>query len=205
MYLLTGDYQSVTICQLPLYHLFAMNVTMGPALFGGCKMVMLPKFEPKVFVSTLEKYKVIVDLWCFFLFSFSIYFFLPSQPTFLHLAPPLVSFLANNDSVTADHLSSLEHIVAAAAPSGPSLIAAFKAKAPKGVVYREGWGMTETSPLVMITPLDDELNGSCGVLAPNAEAKVIDLNTGESLGPNERGELCVKGVHVSMCTYVYSK
>ena len=53
-----GRYQSVTVCQLPLYHLFAMNVTMGPALYGGAKMVMLPKFEPAMFASAIEKYRV---------------------------------------------------------------------------------------------------------------------------------------------------
>ncbi len=53
--------------------------------------------------------------------------------------------------------------------------------------------MSETSPIVMMTPLDDEVNGSCGVLAPNAEAKIIELSTGASLGPGQRGELAVRG------------
>ena len=56
--------------------------------------------------------------------------------------------------------------------------------------------MTETSPIVHITPLNDEKNGSCGALVPNAEAKVVDLNTGEDLGVNQRGELLVKGPQV---------
>ena len=79
------------------------------------------------------------------------------QPTFLHLAPPLVSFLASHDSVSPSTLSSLEHVVVAAAPSGPELIRKFKSRAPEGVVYREGWGMSETSPIALMTPLDDEV------------------------------------------------
>lgn len=82
-----------------------------------------------------------------------------------------------------------------AAPSGPALIKSFKEKVPR-VIYREGWGMTETSPIVLMTPLDDEINGSCGVVMPNAEAKVVDLETGEDLGPNQRGELLTKGLQV---------
>ncbi len=85
----------------------------------------------------------------------------------------------------------------AAAPSGPSLIAKFKSKAPHGVVYREGWGMSETSPIVLVTPQNDEINGSCGVVVPNTEVKVIDVTNGETLGPNQRGELCVKGPQVA--------
>jgi long-subunit acyl-CoA synthetase (AMP-forming) len=56
--------------------------------------------------------------------------------------------------------------------------------------------MSETSPLVHVTPLDKELNGSCGLLVPNTYAKIVDLNTGEPVGPNTRGELCVKGPQV---------
>ena len=41
--------------------------------------------------------------------------------------------------------------------------------------------MTETSPLVTMTPMnkDKEQNGACGVLIPNTEAKIVDINTGE--------------------------
>lgn len=56
--------------------------------------------------------------------------------------------------------------------------------------------MTETSPIVMMTSLTDEVNGSCGKLVPNTIAKVVDLNTGEPLGPHERGELCAKGPQI---------
>ncbi len=164
------SYQSSTLNVLPIFHMFAMNVTMTPTLYAGGKFVILPKFEPHLMVDALERF----------------------PPTFLHLAPPLVSFLASSPDVTPRHLASLEHIVAAAAPSGPALIKQFKSKAPH-VVYREGWGMSETSPIVLMTPLNGERNGSCGILAPNSEAKVIDLNTGEALGPNQRGELCCRG------------
>ena len=56
--------------------------------------------------------------------------------------------------------------------------------------------MTETSPLVLVTPERIAKIGSCGVLLPNTEGKIVDLDTGDALGPNERGELCVKGPQV---------
>eukprot|EP00095_Tigriopus_kingsejongensis_P000194 maker-scaffold41_size498431-snap-gene-1.20 protein:Tk00194 transcript:maker-scaffold41_size498431-snap-gene-1.20-mRNA-1 annotation:"probable 4-coumarate-- ligase 1-like" len=166
--------QPTTICVLPLYHCYAMNVTMVPTLYCGGKLVILPKFDPKTFIQALQRYK----------------------PTFLHLAPPLVSFCATHPDVKPHHLESIEHIVVAAAPSGPSLIKKFKDKAPSNVVYREAWGMTETSPIATMTSLSDEHNGSCGKLSPNTVAKVVDLNTGEALGPNQRGELCIKGPQI---------
>ena len=57
--------------------------------------------------------------------------------------------------------------------------------------------MTETSPIVTLAPKEDLKIGSCGVLLPNTEAKIVDLESGEPLGPNLRGELCVKGPQVS--------
>ncbi len=57
--------------------------------------------------------------------------------------------------------------------------------------------MTETCSLFTVTPLDEEVSGSFGVLLPNNEAKIVDPKTGRSLGPHAKGELYVRGPHVS--------
>ena len=59
------------------------------------------------------------------------------------------------------------------------------------------WGMTELSPLALVTPENIAKIGSCGVLIPNTEGKIVDLDSGKALGPNQTGELCVKGPQVS--------
>ena len=84
----TRDEREVTLCVLPMYHVFAMNVTMSNMLWRGGKLVTLPMFEPSMFLSAL----------------------LTHRPTYLHLAPPLVQFLANHPSVTEDHLASLHTV-----------------------------------------------------------------------------------------------
>merc|ERR1719361_1676024 len=56
--------------------------------------------------------------------------------------------------------------------------------------------MTELSPVVLMTKVSMFKAGSCGVLLPNTEAKVVSLTTGETLGPNETGELCFRGPQV---------
>jgi acyl-CoA synthetase (AMP-forming)/AMP-acid ligase II len=48
----------VTLCILPLYHIYALNVTMGPLLFSGGKLVCIHKFDHKKFINALEKYRV---------------------------------------------------------------------------------------------------------------------------------------------------
>ena len=62
--------------------------------------------------------------------------------------------------------------------------------------------MTETSPVGLMTPNTDEVIGSCGIAVPNTEVKIVDLTTGENLGPNQTGELCIKGPQVSFISHI---
>ena len=64
--------------------------------------------------------------------------------------------------------------------------------------------MTETSPIVTLAPKEDLKIGSCGVLFPNTQAKIVDLESGEPLGPNQRGELCVKGPQIIYVNFTIS-
>jgi len=168
------DLEQTTVCVLPMYHIFAMNVTMSSMLWHGGKTVTVPMFEPIMFLKTL----------------------LDHRPTTLHLAPPLVGFLANHPAVTADHLASLQTIVVGAAPAGQALIDLFHKRAPH-VRFREGYGMTEMSPAVTFTRLTMvSTGGSSGQLLPNTSMKVIDLASGEEKGAGETGELCFQGPQV---------
>lgn len=97
--------------------------------------------------------------------------------------------------VKEEHLESVEFIMVAAAPLGRALIDKFMKKFPN-IKLREGYGMTELSPVATFTSLDKLVYGSCGITIPNTELKIADLNTGEPLGPNQRGELCVRGPQV---------
>lgn len=54
---------------------------------------------------------------------------------------------------------------------------------------------TETSPLALYTPKKEIVIGSCGILAPNMQAKIID-ESGKLLGYGQRGELCLQGPNI---------
>jgi len=169
------EQEEVTVCVLPIFHIFAMNVTMSNILWNGGKMVTVPMFEPNMFLKTLLDYR----------------------PTFLHLAPPLVGFLASHPAVTPEHLASVHTIFVGAAPAGPALINKFHSKAPN-VRFREGFGMTEMAPAITFTRgnLADNKLGSTGQLLPNTRMKVLDLTTGEEMLAGETGELCFQGPQV---------
>ena len=80
--------EEVTVCVLPLFHILAINGTMSNMLWRGGKLVTLPRFDPDLFLSAVATFR----------------------PTFLHLAPPLVQFLANHPAVTQHHLASLHTV-----------------------------------------------------------------------------------------------
>ena len=60
----------------------------------------------------------------------------------------------------------------------------------------EGYGLTETSPVVSINPLDGRVRyGSIGMPVSSTDVKIVDED-GQSVPQGERGELCVKGPQV---------
>src|ERR1043165_8554552 len=84
-------------------------------------------------------------------------------------------------------------ILSRAAPLGSELSRECMARIGCGI--RQGYGMTETSPVTHSSPADPAKAklGSVGPPAPNTECKLVDPATGAELGPNEEGELCVRG------------
>jgi len=91
-------------------------------------------------------------------------------------------------------MSSLEWIVSAAAPLGEEAERA--AEARLGTRVKQAWGMSELSPLGTFNHDATARSASVGPLVPSTEGKVIDPDTGTSLGPDESGELCIKGPQV---------
>ncbi|KAK8743688.1 hypothetical protein OTU49_001211, partial [Cherax quadricarinatus] len=171
----TDGYQEVFMGLLPYFHIYGMVTCMGLSLLCGAKSVTLPNFDPKLFVDVLEKHKI----------------------SYLHSVPPVVSFLAHHPLVKPEHLSHTHTVSSGAAPAGSTLINNFIKKFGSEIIFQEGYGMTETSPVTHLTPKDNHVVGSIGVVIPNTMAKIIDISTGEAIGPNEgEGELCIKGPQV---------
>ena len=61
----------------------------------------------------------------------------------------------------------------------------------------EGYGLTETSPVVTINPGNNNQIGTIGLPVPGTEVKVID-DAGKTLPSGEAGELCVRGPQVML-------
>jgi acyl-CoA synthetase (AMP-forming)/AMP-acid ligase II len=85
-----------------------------------------------------------------------------------------------------------------AAPLGEAVARACEQRI--GCVIQQVYGLSETSPATHANP-DDPANiklASVGPCVPNTECKVVDLASGEALGPNQQGELCMRGPQVML-------
>jgi acyl-CoA synthetase (AMP-forming)/AMP-acid ligase II len=162
------------IAVLPLFHIYGLVVILNKGLCAGATIVTMPRFELEQFLQAVQDHRV----------------------TMAHVVPPIVLALTNNPIVDNYDLSSLHTIFSGAAPLGEALTRSFIDRF--GCKVRQGYGMTETSPVTHSSPADamQVKFGAVGVCAPNTECKIIDLETGEARGPNLEGEICVRGPQV---------
>jgi acyl-CoA synthetase (AMP-forming)/AMP-acid ligase II len=159
---------------LPFFHIYGMTVIMNAALSNGATIVTLPRFDLEQFLKTLQDYRI----------------------TRAHVVPPIVLALAKHPLVSQFDLSSLRTIMSGAAPLGEEL--SRECAQRLNVLMKQGYGMTELSPVSHVTPDEPEkvVYGSAGVALPNTECKIVDVSSGEAQEVGARGELCIRGPQV---------
>jgi acyl-CoA synthetase (AMP-forming)/AMP-acid ligase II len=159
---------------LPFFHIFGLQVLMNNTLRNGITCVTMPRFDLELFLRFIQDYRI----------------------THLYLVPPVVLALAKHPLVDQYDLSSLRYILSGAAPLDGAIQQAVAARLHVPAV--QGYGMTETSLAIALTPPDSASVkvGAAGVLIPNLEGKVVDPLTGAELGAHEHGELLVRGPNI---------
>ena len=159
-----------TLGVLPFFHIYGLVVIMNVSLHLGATVVTMPRFELEQCLATLQKYRV----------------------SYAYVVPPIVLALAKSPVVDNYDLSSVKRLFSGAAPLPPEVARAAAARLGCGMT--QGYGMTETSP---VTHCTRAINApGIGPAVPNTESKVVAIGTGAELGPNEEGEICVRGLQV---------
>jgi len=169
----------------------------------GAHTICLPRFDPATYLKAVREHKVKKILVINSLFP-NIYLLHYNmtvfQPTILHLVTPLMGLLASSSDYGPKEFENVHTIVGAAAPIGSALIQKLLQKAGKSILFQEGYGLTETSPGVTVLGRDSKKAkvGSCGTLIPSTLGKILTTDDGpkRNLGPNTRGEICLKGPQV---------
>ena len=113
-----------------------------------------------------------------------------------------MQFLGAHPSVTSNYFKTVRFVTSGAGPIGQSDAQRVLDKAGH-LHFIQGYGLTETSPLVSILHRGSTNLSSSGIPIPNTLVKFIKED-GTSIGQGEIGELCVKGPQVSSC-FIYLK
>jgi long-chain acyl-CoA synthetase len=163
----------VMVTALPLYHIFALTVcALLMTKIGGCQLLIVNPRDIPGFVKTLKK----------------------SRFTLMSGVNTLYNALAHAEGIKEVDFSQL--IFAVSGGMATQEAVARKWKEISGQPIVEGYGLSETSPVVCANRLDIvDFTGTIGYPLPSTDVSVRSTD-GAILPFGERGELCVKGPQV---------
>jgi len=159
---------------LPFFHIYGQTVIMNLGLYSGATTVTVPRFDLELCLDLLQKHRI----------------------SYANIVPPIALALAKHPVVDKYDLSALRTLFSGAAPLGEELAQLCGRRLNCRTI--QGYGLTETSPVTHATrAMGPRLKlGGIGPPLPNTEAKVVDLAAGAELGPNQEGEICIRGPQV---------
>lgn len=162
------------IAVLPFFHIFAMTVCMNVPLVNGVKVVMLPRYEKIPLLKLIAR----------------------TKPSIFPAVPTLSHALATAPELDKYDVSSIKIAISGGAALPNETKIAF-AKATGGRVA-EGYGLTETAPVLACSPLHGEgKDNSIGQPMPGTDIQFVSVeDPTRFVAPGERGELVAKGPQV---------
>src|SRR5690625_1241608 len=169
----TEEGKEVVLGVLPLFHVYGMTTLMNLSIMLGSKLILLPKFDAKETLETIEK----------------------QRPTLFPGAPTIYVGLLNHPDMHKFDLSSIEACISGSAPLPVEIQQNFE-KVTGGKLV-EGYGLTESSPVTHANFVwGKRVNGSIGVPWPDTDSKIVKIGTEEEAEIGEVGEIVVKGPQV---------
>ncbi|MDP4003820.1 class I adenylate-forming enzyme family protein [Methylobacterium sp. NEAU K] len=166
--------QRASLLVIPLFHVTGCHASLGSALYGGHRLVMMHRWDAREALDLIEA----------------------EGCTGAGGVPTIAWQLASAAREAGRTLPSLETVTYGGAPAAGDLVRALGEAFPN-VTAATGWGMTETSATFTHHQGEDYLAhpDSCGPPLPVCEVRIVDL-LGQDLAPGSVGELCVKGPNV---------
>jgi len=166
--------QEKMLAVLPFFHVFSMTVQMNLSFNLGAELVMLPKFDLKQTLQTIDKEK----------------------PTIFAGVPTLYKAIVDSKETKNYDLSSLKLCLSGGAALPEPTMKAWKSLT--GLDLVEGYGLSETSPIVIANPINGEKKqNSIGMPLPKTEVKITNLEFPDQTVPIKvEGEICLRGPQI---------
>jgi long-chain acyl-CoA synthetase len=165
----------VMLTALPIFHAFGMSVCMNFPIRIGAAMAIIPNpRDIPGLIDAMEKHRV----------------------TVAPLTPAHFNAIAQAPGIERRDLTSIRVCTSGSAPLSLDVLERFERLTGSRIC--EGFGLTETSPLTHVNPMQGTRKvGTVGVPVPNTDARIVDAETGTTEMPlGEPGELLVRGPQV---------
>jgi long-chain acyl-CoA synthetase len=166
--------REVTLAVLPLFHVYGLTLCMLMTVLLAGRLVLVPRFD-------LETVLAVIDT---------------ERPTLFPGVPPIYQALLDSPRTRRHDLSSLRACVSGAMKLPADTQQRFERVTGGRLV--EGYGMTESSPATLCSPLRGPRKpGSVGLPLPGTHARIVDPDDPTvTVAVGEPGELAVKGPQV---------
>lgn len=163
----------VFVGALPWFHIYGQTAVLNTGVYKAASIIVFARWDVEAVMKAIEKYKANV----------------------FHGVPLMYIAIINHPKVSKFNLKSLEVCISGAAPLPVAVREKFEQLT--GAKLREGYGLTETSPVTHVNPiLGEARSGSIGLPVPSTLAAVAKVDEPELLPPGEVGELVISGPQV---------
>jgi long-chain acyl-CoA synthetase len=165
---------SVVYAVLPMFHAYGLTLCLTFAMSMGSRLVLFPKFDPDLVLKVIRR----------------------RPATFLPAVPPIYERLTTAAANAGVSLKGIEIAISGAMPLSASVVEPWEKET--GGYLVEGYGLSETSPVLMANPVGPSRRaGTVGLPLPNTEVRVVDPeNPTVDRESGQEGELIVRGPQV---------
>jgi long-chain acyl-CoA synthetase len=160
---------------IPFFHVFAMTVALNLGTRIASEIIAIPRFDLDDTIKLIHKKK----------------------PTVMPAVAAIYGAIANSPIVQKYDLTSLTKCISGGAPLPVKIKKDFEGMT--GCVLVEGYGLTETSPVTHVNPMDGRPNkaGSIGLPLVGTEVEIRNPDKPKKIMKDgEKGEICIKGPQV---------
>lgn len=161
---------------LPLFHAFGQTVCLNLIVCTGAFVALQPQFNPREALHLITRHKL----------------------TVIAAVPSMFTAMLLTHQRTPEEfdLASVRSGISGGSPLAPESYA--RIVAGLGIRLVEGYGLSEASPVVCLNQGEENRPGSVGTALPGITLGIIDPETGETLEPDNIGELTVDGPNVML-------
>lgn len=164
-------HDDVTLTHTPFFHTGGWNVLTLPLLHRGATVVLTSgdRFDPGQTLRAVDEHGI----------------------TIFFAVPTMFQMMLDDEAMATTRFAKTRYFISGGAPCPVPLIEAFQRK---GVVFKQGYGLTEVGPNCFVLDACDAVSkaGSVGFPVLHLDARVVD-RAGRETGPEAVGELQLRG------------